>query len=277
MIDKHIKIDEGQNERITRSGKSISELVDMALKATEEKDVGLPSWLPGFDTDPRTIYNDLRKLDDSDFNGRLIKETYGQGLGTQHREFLLKIADSNSVYYLPLVEKYVGPLVSEENRLKAIESEVESKIAERDELIDEVDDLRAEQETQAELRRKIQELHGKLNDVNEKVNENIGKRNKLLEEISELKKARDSLITPIVKEIVGNWINEEYTLGTVLIGDAIWSYDNPYHEQTDEERTETFGKIVHFFRGMRNLSHVTPSSLIKIAQQVKEEHPEFDS
>jgi uncharacterized coiled-coil protein SlyX len=176
-----------------------------------------------------------------------------------------------------LVEKYVGPLVSEENRLKVIESEVESKIAERDELIDEVDDLRDEHETQAELRRKIQELHGKLNDVNEKVNESIAERIKLLEEISELEKARDSLITPIVKEIVGNWISEEYTLGTVLIGNAIWSCDNPYHEQTDEERAETYGQIVHFFRGLRNLSHVTPSSLIKIAQQVKEEHPEFDS
>lgn len=277
MIDKHVKIDEKQNERIARTGKSITEVIDLGLKAIEERDDGLPSWLFNLeDADPKQIHTYLKKLDDSDLSMRLVREIYNRGLQTQHRDLLMGIADSNSIYYLPLVEKYVGSLVSEENRIEVVRGEIESLESRRDELIGEIEDLKAGRENEAEVNRKIQELQAELKNIGVQVNDYTEKRNKLLEEVLELKKEKDSLITPIAKKIVTNWIGEEYTLGSVVLGNAIWEYDNSYQEQNEEERAETFERIVHFFRGIRDLSHVTIDKVIKVAEEVKEAHPEFN-
>jgi hypothetical protein len=274
MIDKHIKLDEAQNDRVKKSGKSIPGLLDIGVKAIEEQDDGLPALL--FDmqnADSKQVYSYLKKLGDSDFSRRLVKEIYERGLQTQHRDLLVKIADSNSIYYVPLVEKCVGSLVSEESRLNAVRNEIESKIAERDGLIDEIDELVAERKTELEINNRIQKLETESQNISAQIEEKTGMRNKLFEEILELKKEKDSLITPIVKGMVRNWIGQEYTLGATLFGDAVWDY---YQAQTDEERTKALELIVHFFRGVRDLSHVPIDKVIEIAEQVREAHPEFN-
>lgn len=277
MIDKHIRLDKGQNERIAKTGKTVVEVIEFGLKSIEEQVDDLPSWLFNLqDADSKQIYSYLKKLDDSDFSKGLVNEVYERGLQTKNRDLLVKITDSNSIYYLPLVEKYVGPLASEENRLNVVRSEIESLESRRDELIDEIEDLKAERENETEVSREIQKLQAESENIGARINDYTEKRNKLSEEVLELKKKKDSLMAPIVKQIVTNWINEEYTLGTVLIGDAIWNYHNPYRDQTDQERAETFEELVHFFRGMRSLCHVTVDNMIKVAEEVKEAHPEFN-
>lgn len=292
-VDKHIKIDEELNERIRESGKTIPELLRSGLRDFEQDE--LPDWMPGLETDFRTIYRYLKKLEDSDLSRKIIKEIFTEGLDSEHNEMLLKIVDPESPYYVKLCVDSTQDIIAEyqnfENEMERISiiqerSRIEQANLEnlktqteqaKHELKDSFEAIEFYNEVEGNIRSALieflmdqNEMEGErdriVQEENEKIPELTKQAERLKAEIKELENSKREGLTDLGKELIEGWINNEYDTAIRFVGNDFWDYSrNPNGNNRDQ--------LFRVFRAWRQLCHVTPDLVIEAANKFKEFYP----